>query len=180
MLAKKLDPLMPMIYFLGMEILSSIGEIDEAENLVAEALEITPNFGYIYYAIGQIRLTQENFEAAIADFEKAVELNKFFPMGMAYLGYSYSKTGDIKNTEEILQNMILMKNERYVPSFSIAILYYALGDDDSFFRWCDKAYGERDNWIRYIDLSSHMDPYIRIRTDPRYKALLKKIGLSED
>jgi len=52
-----------------------------------------------------------------------------------------------------------------------------LGEKDKAFEWLDKAYDERDG--QNITLLK-LDPYYRnLRGDPRYSAMLHKMGLPE-
>ena len=64
---------------------------------------------------------------------------------------------------------------RYVPHESIAVVYVGLGDRDHAFQSFEKAYRERsmDSWV-YPDL--RLDP---IRSDPRFKDLMRRMGLPE-
>ena len=57
---------------------------------------------------------------------------------------------------------------------AIAGTYLALGDRDSTFYWLNKAYDLRDSNLPWIRLMPLFDD---IRSDPRYVALMKKMGL---
>ena len=62
----------------------------------------------------------------------------------------------------------------YVSSFWVAVVYLGLGEIDKTFEWLEKAYEERDSNLIYVTIPPVFDP---IRSDPRYKKLLKKMGL---
>ena len=56
----------------------------------------------------------------------------------------------------------------------IARIYFQLGESAEGWKWFDKAYDERAYGLIYIKI----DPsYDNIRSDPRFQALLKKVGL---
>ena len=67
-----------------------------------------------------------------------------------------------------------MSKEGYVSSLSIAGIYWGLGEMDKAFEWIEKAYEERDSNLIYITVPVIFDV---LSPDPRYKQLLKKMGL---
>ena len=62
----------------------------------------------------------------------------------------------------------------YVSSFWVAAIYLGLSDFDNAFEWLEKAYEERDSNLIYVTVVPFFDP---VRSDPRYKQLLIKMGL---
>jgi hypothetical protein len=59
---------------------------------------------------------------------------------------------------------------------AIAEIYILLGDKDKAFYWLYKAYDERDGWVEELAVSPMFDS---VRSDPRYKTLVKKIGFPQ-
>jgi tetratricopeptide (TPR) repeat protein len=49
-----------------------------------------------------------------------------------------------------------------------------LGDKEDAFDWLQKAQEERPNWIPWLKVDPAMDP---LRSDPRFGALLRRMGL---
>ena len=74
----------------------------------------------------------------------------------------------------MLSELLERSQKGYVSSFWIAVLYIALGEVDKAFEWLDKAYEERDGSLIYITVPP---PFDSVRSDPRYKQLLEKMGL---
>ena len=64
---------------------------------------------------------------------------------------------------------------RYVSPFYFAVAYSRLGDKDEAFAWLEKAAVERSPWVTYIKGDPDFDG---VRSDPRFTALLKRIGLA--
>ena len=56
------------------------------------------------------------------------------------------------------------------------MIYAGLGDKDQAFACLDKAYELRDSGIVFIKVDPLFDP---LRDDPRFKNLLRRIGLPE-
>jgi hypothetical protein len=56
----------------------------------------------------------------------------------------------------------------------MATVCAGLGDTDEAFKWLEKAYSERDYQLPTIKDDIH---FARLTNDPRFAALLEKIGL---
>jgi hypothetical protein len=57
-----------------------------------------------------------------------------------------------------------------------AEIYALIGNKDKVFFWLNKAYQERDSFLLNLAVTPILDP---VRPDPRYKALVKKIGFPQ-
>lgn len=65
-------------------------------------------------------------------------------------------------------------SENYGPYLLAEISAY-LGDKDEAFRWLEEAYQLRSTWMPWIHVDPSLDP---LRSDPRFSALLKRMGLT--
>jgi hypothetical protein len=63
-------------------------------------------------------------------------------------------------------------NPSYSDASEIAVIYAALGDSDQAMTWLEKSYEERFN--PSVLLRPGFDP---LRSDPRFQALVRRIGL---
>ena len=61
-----------------------------------------------------------------------------------------------------------------MPPWDIAIVYIGLRDKDHAFEWLEKAYADRSYTIPLLRTHPIFDS---LRSDPRFAALLKKVGL---
>ena len=64
---------------------------------------------------------------------------------------------------------------RYVSPDQMAMIYASLGEKEQAFAWLDKAIEARSG-MGTVLISAAYDP---IRADPRFTALLKKMGLEK-
>jgi hypothetical protein len=79
---------------------------------------------------------------------------------------------------EIRDGLSELPETSYIGPTFLAILQMALGNVDQAFQLLDKAYEERDHWLRMLGAHPIVDA-LGIRADPRYITLLKKIGLDK-
>lgn len=73
--------------------LHAMGRLDEAEAENRVAKELDPLNGWLYDDKGWMLLTRRRPDLAIAEFEKAIELNPKFPAAHLSLAVAYSRTG---------------------------------------------------------------------------------------
>ena len=72
----------------------------------------------------------------------------------------------------------LIEQNKLSDSVWMASFYLELNETEKALEYFEKAYEEHDillTWIKTFTLQ-----YESVRSDPRYKALLKKMGLPED
>jgi len=69
-----------------------------------------------------------------------------------------------------------LSKKRYVDPGVIALIYGELGDNNQAFAWLDKAYAEKSDLVSYVKTAWELD---KVHSDPRYAALLKKMGLPQ-
>lgn len=89
----------------------------------------------------------------------------------------YAKKGDRKQAEQMLQSL---ERENPRPEHRtvrrLAALHILLGDNDAALRLLERAYSVRASWLNEILVSPDYDS---IRGYQRFKALIRKMGLSE-
>ena len=115
-------------------------------------------------------------DQAIAEFKKAVESTKGDSFFLAPLGHAYALAGNRREAEKVLQTLSDRAKRSYVSPFDVALIYTALGEKDKAFALLDKALAERSTFLVYSKWEPRLDP---LRSDPRFKQLLKQIGLPQ-
>jgi hypothetical protein len=118
--------------------------------------------------------SQGDFVAAVADFEKATAFERT-PLFQGWLGTAYAQTGRRSDALKVLAEMKAQAANRYVDPMAFVGIYWALGGRDQAFHWMDKAYEERSFFLVNLKLPM-FDP---LRSDPRFQAIYKKVGLPE-
>lgn len=113
---------------------------------------------------------------------REIEMAPIFPGTHWVLGMSYLEKGMFKEAlaEFQAENEITLqkfqdkiKGLPFSPS-ALSVMYLQLDDRDKAIVYLEKAFEARDNWLRYIKVMPLNDP---IRDDPRFQAVLKKMGL---
>ena len=58
--------------------------------------------------------------------------------------------------------------------YSVALVHVGLGDRDQALAWLEKAYVERSDYMAYLNREPMLDG---LRSDPRFAALVRRVGL---
>jgi hypothetical protein len=88
----------------------------------------------------------------------------------------YAKSGYQAAMRRIIELQVQLAKRRYLDPADIGMNYAVLGEKDQAFFWLEKAYAEKSDDLAWIKVNRSADA---LRSDPRYAALLKKIGLPQ-
>jgi adenylate cyclase len=173
-LAAQLDPLALFITVDGgVPYIWMRRQSDRALQQCRKALEMDPNFYWAYFMRGWIEMNAGDYDAAIADYQKARSLADT-PWMIGSLGYVYARSGKVREAEDLLHDLEQLTTQRYVTPYAQALVVIGLGQKDRAFEWLNKMYEERSMFITFLKMEPGFDP---LRSDPRFAALLKKVGL---
>jgi serine/threonine protein kinase/Tfp pilus assembly protein PilF len=147
---------------------------DQALIQVQQTLELDPDFAYARLILGLTYLAQKRFPEAIEEHIKARALSGDSVMTAAALGMAYASAGKLDKAKGILEELLARSQKQYVSSYWMAGLYATIGDVDEAFELLNKAVEERSDMLMNLKVDPALDS---IRRDPRYKTVLKKMGL---
>ena len=174
--AIELDPLSLVINADTSWIYFSARRYDEAEAQVRKTLEIGPQFFLAHYYLGEVLQFKAHLSEAIAEFQKAFELNND-PYSLAMLGQAYGRNGQRDEAQKILARLNEEAKSHYVAPYALALVQIGLGDKDRAIEELDHAYREQEtNYLFAIKVDPMLDD---LRRDPRFEALVQKVTASK-
>jgi tetratricopeptide (TPR) repeat protein len=118
-----------------------------------------------------------DFARAEKEYKLAIELNPGYATARQYYGFFLADLGRHEEARKILNDSIEYSKENYVPSTAIAWIFSALGEKEQAFARLEQAFRERDPYLIMYLKTVHM--FNPLRSDPRYGALLRRIGLEK-
>jgi serine/threonine protein kinase/Tfp pilus assembly protein PilF len=150
-----------------------VGRLDEAESLCRKALELAPDSGGVNITLGEVLLRKGRFEAARTSFTRGIE-----PMGLGDHGrLHYEAIVEHAAGNAAASKAATLEFEKRFgvgdPLVAAQIRAWR-GEADAAFAWLDKALAARDPSLSWIKFDAYL---LTLHTDPRWNALLKKIGL---
>ena len=150
-------------------------EYDKAIEQLLKTLEMDPNYLLSYWFLSGGYAGKGMWKEAIAAIEKAVALSEESPFFIGYLGWGYAISGKKAKARRTLNQLEELSKEKYVSPYYRALVYLGLGEKDRFFGYLEKAYEAREP---LLVTTMKAAPYFdSVRSDPKFKALLKKMGL---
>jgi TolB-like protein/Flp pilus assembly protein TadD len=167
--AVELDPLsIPINGDLGVAFYYA-GRYPEAIAQLRKAVDLDPNSYYVHYNLGEALELSGDLPGAIAEYEKAVSLDDD-PYVLGLLGHAKALAGDRDAALKILQQ--LSKTTRYLPDYSIGLIYLGLGDKNQAMDWFEKSFAKRQPDLNTIRFDPLLEP---LHGDPHFDSLAEKI-----
>jgi adenylate cyclase len=151
------------------------GKHEAAKEQARKGLELDPNSFLCQFTLGWIGIEAGSFGAAIVELEKARTMDSP-PFVAGFLGYAYAASGDHAKARATIAELNQMSSRRFVSPSCSALIYLGIGDKQRALDGLEKAYEARSWWPLYLKVDKIYDP---LRSEPRFIALLKKVGLDK-
>jgi tetratricopeptide (TPR) repeat protein len=142
-----------------------------AKEQCRNALELDPNSYWAQFAIGWIDIEAGKFNDATTEMQHRA---MYSPFVAGWLGYAYAKSGERTKAEAIITELNQAPSWRFDSAYLTAIIYLGLGDKRRALDGLEKAYEARSWNLLWLKMDRIFDP---LRSEPRFIALLKKVGL---
>jgi TolB-like protein/DNA-binding winged helix-turn-helix (wHTH) protein/Tfp pilus assembly protein PilF len=173
--ARQLDPLSLIIQTDNAVFLYFARQYDPAITQFRAVLAMEPNFPRIHILVCAY-VQKGQFEDALADVQKWRRLDDdstYWTWTLA--AYTYGKSGHPDQARDALERARSLK---FGPIDPLALVapYVGLGDKDQAFAWLDKAVAEHSPGLTALKVDPIFDP---LRSDPRFQALLVRVGLDK-
>jgi TolB-like protein/Flp pilus assembly protein TadD len=172
--AVDLDPISPLLNSALAEAYYHARRFDVTIDESHKALELDPGYAIALVNIGRAYEQMGMHQQARDAFQTILAFAPNSPAILALMGHEYAVSGDMAHANQILARLTALSSKKYVPAVYFALVYIGLGRKDDAFRWLDKAYGERCEYLVYLSSEPLADP---LRADPRFSGLLSRIGL---
>lgn len=175
--AEQLNPFSPQAALRVAMILHFARRHDEAIAKARQAIALDSAFMFGYDRLHWAYFGKGQHALAVAAAERAVALSGPHDVRRkAFLAHAYAMNGRKAEARALLQKLLELQGETYVPPTAIAIVYVGLGDKQNAFTWLERGYDGRDGDMVLLKVFPAWDP---LRNDPRYTTLLAKMRFPE-
>jgi DNA-binding winged helix-turn-helix (wHTH) protein/tetratricopeptide (TPR) repeat protein len=174
-LAQDLDPLSLLMSQTAGMVLCLARLYDQAIDALLKTLEMDENYAAAHSTLGLVYAEKGMCDKAVAEFEKVLALaGKAPPVEVsvkALMGYAYAASG---NRDEALKLAKEVSTLTAAPPYQIAAIYATVGETKLAFEWLERAYSARSFELVGLKVNPGVD---KLRSDPRFDDLLKRVGL---
>lgn len=173
--AVTLDPIFPKSSRWLSRFLLYAGDYAGAIAQSQKTLELDHEYFQSYLDAGSALLAQGDAEKALEWYRRGQQLDTSVRSYDALIVRALAALDRREEGEEILTRLEEEARKHYVREEILAMGYAAMGDSDRAFACLDRAIQARSAGVIYLKL----DPgYTPLRGDPRFDALVKRIGLT--
>jgi TolB-like protein/Tfp pilus assembly protein PilF len=147
------------------------GRLAEAEEAFRKSISLRPGAGYTHNGLGLVLQWKGNLDGALDEMKRETdEMWRLQGEAIVYAAMHRRAESDAALSE-------LTEKFQQDSPYVVATVYGYRGEVDPAFHWLERALEERDATLTSIK----SDPlFQKIKSDPRYSALLQKAGLPSD
>ena len=149
-------------------------DFDLALEQCDHTIEQNPHFAAAYWTLGLVQDERNDFDEAIAAFQRAIQLSPPSPRIQGALGRTFARAGKSRQAHKILDELQEESKRRYVSPFELASIYFALNQPDHGFQWLTKAFQDRCFELVAIKVDPKFDS---VGDDPRFASLVAQLNL---
>src|SRR5215213_9190854 len=171
--AQQLDPLSLIVdmglgglYIYARRFDEAIAYLEKVRDLHPEAFQPDSNLAYIYEIKGMKDEAVASYlrsRTLAGDTSERVTAVKAAYVASGWKGYLQRRIDEMKEHARL---------NRYVSSFSVALLYALMGEKDEALAWLEKTYEEHNYRLLFIKVDARLDA---LRSEPRFLDLVRRI-----
>lgn len=174
--AHQLDPVSSIISQNVAQVFIMKNDHKSAIEVCQKIIDLDPNFPGGHFTLAWSYLKTGRSDEAIAEFRKALDLNGRASFSLGELGLALASTGKTKEALDLLKELEGRYRDKKADGADLAAIYTGLGDKDKAFEWLERDLEARSGELPQVRWTPH---YASLRDDPRFKGLLKQMGLPE-
>jgi serine/threonine-protein kinase len=176
--ARELDPLSIQIAYDYAAVSWFERDFDRAIEQLQKTISMDPNNAFAYLTLSPVFYKKKMPAEAFTAHEKANSLEGMFSDAeMAEMRKTYETAGlaaYFRKENELRQKRLA--EGKYQSPLNIALNYAFAGDDSEALDWLQRAVDEHTPWLPELKIDPMWDA---VRSQPRFVALLKKVGLEK-
>jgi pentatricopeptide repeat protein len=169
---ERLNPLATQTSGQGGTMFLYAGQYDRAIRHFRNALEFDPDNPLYLDNLGLAHIQKGQIQEGLEEVKRAFEIGMSFSSDLAY---AYVKAGNPEEARRILADLLERGRTKYVAPTILAGVCAVLGEKERAIEWLERAYSERSGYLPWTRIDFVFES---IWNDPRYLALLQKMGLT--
>lgn len=147
---------------------------DQAIAISKRVLEMDPNFVPGHRCLAKVYEAKKMWPEATEELKKEVDLSQNSARALGDLAYGLGLAGNRTEALKIVKSLEDLSAKKYVSAFEVAKVFVAMHDYRNALYYLEKSYREHESQIPFLDVTVALYP---LHSDPRFVALVKRVGL---
>jgi len=174
--AEQLDPLSVPTSWDVSRTLYYAGHDEEAIEQAKHTLELDSNFPYVYDLEAQVDYRKNKLPEAMALMQRAMQLGGHTQLLITNWGMINARAGNRGEALRAMADLRARAAGTYTLPLFLARIYAALGNNDEAMKNLEQMYNDRSESAVWLNVDPSLDT---LRKDPRFIALIRKVGLTK-
>jgi TolB-like protein/Tfp pilus assembly protein PilF len=174
-LARELDPLSPGVADIAARVYYHARQYDRAIAELRRAIDLEPTSNSAYLGLGRVYSAMGRYDEAIAEYTRASKDfagHPYFEAEIAQVEIAAGRTAQGRRRLAALRSQYGRPGSQVTP-YMLALTSARL-DRDEAFAWLEREFAVQSLRVLALKVDPRADP---LRSDPRYGALVRKLGL---
>jgi len=154
----------------------SRGEYERAITEMQRAVKMDPSLPRGHFQLGWTLTEAGRLDEGIKELENAVQLSTDNLRFRARLGWAYALAGRQQEARTILTELRNRSQKEFVSPTAIALVHLGLNETSQALQLLEQAWQQRDFELISLYNSTAFRP---LRSEPRFRELMRRIGLPE-
>jgi len=172
--ARVLDPFSLISNTMYGQFLYHAGQLEESIQQLRATLDMEWRFWIAHICLAKSYEQQGMYSDALAACEAAGEFSGGNSETLSLAGYVHAVSGEKAKAEAKIQQLLEQKAKRYVPPYSLALVFAGLQESETALHWLEQAFEDRDVHMPF--LLDHK--WNGLRSKRQFRQILSRVGFS--
>lgn len=172
--ARVLDPFSLITNTMYGQFLYYAGHVDESIQQLRATLDMEWRFWIAHICLAKSYERHGMYGEALAACDAAFEFSAGNSEALSLAGYVHAVSGEKAKAKAKIQQLVERKAHRYVPSYSIALVFAGLRETETALQWLEQAFVDRD--VHMVFLLDHK--WNGLRSNGQFQQILSRVGFS--
>jgi len=172
--ARVLDPFSLITNTMYGQFLYHAGQLEASTQQFRATLDMEWRFWIAHICLAKSYEQQGMYSEALAACDAAGEFSGGNSEALSLAGYVYAVSGERARAEAKIQQLLEQRAKRYVPPYSVALVFAGLGETETALQWLEQAFEDRDVHMPF--LLDHK--WNGLRSKKQFRQMLSRVGFS--
>jgi len=172
--ARVIDPFSLITNTMYGQFLYHAGQLEASIQQFRATLDMEWRFWIAHICLAKSYEQQGMYSEALAACDAAWEFSGGNSEALSLAGYVHAVSGERAKAEAKIQQLLEQKAKRYVPPYSVALVFAGLGETETALQWLEQAFQDRDVHMPF--LLDHK--WNGLRSNEQFQHLFLRVGFS--